>query len=123
MTQLDAHLHLLHPYARNLVEILRVVGLRGQDALHLPGDCLEWNAAGDPRLRCYDHKMKPDGRPLPVANEVARAVERHIYALSRDMQRPLTQAPHCSRWGESRWYMVAHSKKRTLMGPLQPCDV
>ncbi len=76
MTQLDAHLHLLHPYARNLVEILRVVGLRGEDALHLREDCLEWDAAGDPRLRWHNHKMKRDGRPLPVTNEVARAVER-----------------------------------------------
>jgi len=38
MQQLDAHLHLLHPYARNLVEILRVAGLRAEDALHLQED-------------------------------------------------------------------------------------
>ncbi len=76
LTQLDANLHLLHPYARNLVEILRVVGLRGEDALHLREDCLDWDAAGDPRLRWYNHKMKRDGRPLPVTNEVARAIER-----------------------------------------------
>ena len=30
MQQLEAHLHLLHPYARNLVEILRVAGLRAE---------------------------------------------------------------------------------------------
>jgi hypothetical protein len=56
LAQLDAHLHLLHPYARNLVEILRVVGLRGEDAMHLREDCLDWDAAGDPRLRWYNHK-------------------------------------------------------------------
>ena len=76
LAQLDANLHLLHPYARNLVEILRVVGLRGQDALHLREDCLEWDAAGDPRLRWYNHKLKREGRPLPITDEVVRAVER-----------------------------------------------
>ena len=57
LAQLDAHLHLLHPYVRNLVEILRVVGLRAEDALHLREDCLDWDAVGDPRLRWYNHKM------------------------------------------------------------------
>ena len=39
-------------------------------------DCLEWDAAGDPRLRWYNHKLKREGRPLPITNEVVRAVER-----------------------------------------------
>ncbi len=61
---------------RNLVEILRVVGLRAEDALHLQEDCLDWDAVGDPRLRWYNHKMKREGRPLPVTNEVADAIKR-----------------------------------------------
>jgi integrase len=76
LTQLEAHLHLLHPYSRNLVEILRVAGLRAEDALHLREDCLDWDAAGDPRLRWYNHKMRRDGRSLPVTNEVVQAIER-----------------------------------------------
>ncbi|MGH9879942.1 MAG: tyrosine-type recombinase/integrase [Pyrinomonadaceae bacterium] len=76
LTQLDAHLHLLHPYARHLVEILRVVGLRGEDALHLREDCLEWDATGDLRLRWYNHKMNREGRPLPVTNEVVHTIQR-----------------------------------------------
>ena len=76
LAQLDAHLHLLHPYVRNLVEILRVVGLRAEDALHLREDCLDWDAVGDPRLRWYNHKMNREGRPLPVTNEVAEAIKR-----------------------------------------------
>lgn len=74
--QLQNHLHLLPPYARNLVEILSVAGLRAEDALHLPEDCLDYDAAGDPRLRWYNHKMKRDGRPLPVTTAVAEAIER-----------------------------------------------
>ena len=76
MHQLNAHLHLLHPYARNLVEILRVAGLRAEDALHLQEDCLDWDASGYPRLRWYNYKLMRDGRPLPVTHEVAEAIHR-----------------------------------------------
>jgi integrase len=76
MQQLGAHLHLLHPYARNLVEILRVAGLRAEDALHLREDCLDWDTSGYPRLRWHNHKLMRDGRPLPVTHEVAQAIER-----------------------------------------------
>ena len=44
--------------------------------MHLREDCLDWDAAGDPRLRWYNHKMKREGRPLPVTNEVAEAIKR-----------------------------------------------
>jgi integrase len=74
--QLLAHAHLLPPYARNLVEILSVAGLRAEDAMHLPEDCLEYDAAGDPRLLWFNHKMKRDGRPLPVTMDVAEAIQR-----------------------------------------------
>jgi integrase len=74
--QLQLHLHLLPPYARNLVEILSVAGLRAEDAMHLPEDCLEHDAAGDPRLHWFNFKMKRDGRPLPVTTSVAEAVQR-----------------------------------------------
>jgi integrase/recombinase XerD len=74
--QLQSHMHLLPPYAHNLVEILCVAGLRTEDALHLPEDCLEYDAAGDPRLRWYNHKMKRDGRPLPITTSVAEAIQR-----------------------------------------------
>ncbi len=122
MTQLDAHLHLLHPYARNLVEILRVVGLRGEDALHLREDCLDWDAAGDPRLRWYNHKMKRDGRPLPVTNEVARAVERQ-----RELVRDVTdhfggQYLFRTEYGLYQFegfcnQLTALAKKAPLLGP------
>lgn len=69
------HVH-ARGHARNLIEILLVTGLRAADALHLPEDCLEYDATGDPRLRWYNHKMKRDGRPLPVTKEVAEAVQR-----------------------------------------------
>lgn len=74
--QLQNHIHLLPPYARNLVEILSVAGLRAEDAGHLPEDCLDYDATGDPRLRWYNHKMKRDGRPLPMTTAVAEAIER-----------------------------------------------
>jgi integrase len=76
LEQLQAHTHLLHPYARNLVEILSVVGLRAIDALHLTEHCLEFDHTGDPRLHWYNHKMKRDGRPLPVTTAVAEAIKR-----------------------------------------------
>src|SRR5260370_21098541 len=74
--QLQAHAHLLPPYAQHLVEILSVAGLRTEDALHLQEDCLDYDAAGDPRLRWYNHKMKRDGRPLPITTDVAHAILR-----------------------------------------------
>jgi integrase len=74
--QLQTYAHCLEPYARNLVEILSVAGLRAEDALHLPEDCLEYDATGDPRLHWYNHKMKRDGRPLPVTTSVAEAIQR-----------------------------------------------
>lgn len=74
--QLQTHAHRLPPYAQNLVEILSVAGLRAEDALHLQEDCLEYDAVGDPRLRWYNHKMKRDGRPLPVTTSVAEAIGR-----------------------------------------------
>ena len=74
--QLQTHAHELPPYARNLVEILAVAGLRAEDALHLPEDCLEYDATGDPRWHWYNDKMKRDGRPLPVTTSVAEAIGR-----------------------------------------------
>ena len=74
--QLQQCLHLLPPYACNLVEILSVAGLRAEDAMHLPEDCLEYDAAGDPRLHWFNYKMKRDGRPLPITTNVAGAIER-----------------------------------------------
>src|SRR5437899_1022889 len=56
--------------------ILSVAGLRAEDAMHLAEDCLDYDAAGDPRLLWYNHKMKRDGRPLPITTEVAEAIER-----------------------------------------------
>jgi integrase/recombinase XerD len=76
LDQLLAHVDLLHPYARNLVAILSVAGLRAIDALHLTEDCLEFDASGDPRLHWYNHKLKRDGRPLPVTTAVAEAIKR-----------------------------------------------
>jgi hypothetical protein len=64
--------------------ILRVVGLRSVDALHLPEGCLEFDASGDPRLHWYNHKMKRDGRPLPVTTEVVEAIKRQ-QALVKDI--------------------------------------
>jgi integrase/recombinase XerD len=75
LEQLLSHLDLLHPYARNLAVILSVVGLRAIDALHLTDTCLEFDATGDPRLHWYNHKLKRDGRPLPVTTEVAEAIQ------------------------------------------------
>src|SRR5712691_3074890 len=66
LEQLLSHLELLPPYARNLVTILSVVGLRAIDALHLTEQCLHW----------YNHKLRRDGRPLPVTTEVAEAIQR-----------------------------------------------
>lgn len=74
--QLEAHAHLLPPYARHLMVILSVAGLRAEDAMHLSEECLDYDAAGDPRLLWYNHKMKRDGRPLPITTEVAEAIER-----------------------------------------------
>jgi integrase/recombinase XerD len=74
--QLQAHAHLLPPYAHNLIEILFVTGLRAEDALHLQENCVEYDASGDPRLHWFNHKMKRDGRPLPITASVAEAVAR-----------------------------------------------
>ena len=76
LEQLLSHLDLLPPYAQNLVTVLSVVGLRAIDALHLTEGCLEFDAVGDPRLHWYNHKLKRDGRPLPVTTEVAEAIQR-----------------------------------------------
>ncbi len=79
LKQLQAHITLLRPYARNLMTILSVVGLRAIDALHLTEGCLEFDASGDPRLHWYNHKLKRDGRPLPVTTAVAEAIkQQHI---------------------------------------------
>jgi integrase len=76
LEQIQTHIHLLPPYAQNLVTILSVAGLRAEDAMHLTEDCLEYDAAGDPRLRWFNHKMKREGRPLPVTTDVAEAILR-----------------------------------------------
>lgn len=84
LDQLQAHANLLPPYARNLMTILSGVGLRAVDALHLPETCLEFDDAGDPRLHWYNHKMKRDGRPLPVTTAVAEAIQQQ-QALVKDV--------------------------------------
>lgn len=76
LEQLMSNLDRLRPYARNAVAIMRVTGLRTADALLLKEDCIEYDAAGDPRLRWFNHKMNREGRPLPVTHEVAEAVKR-----------------------------------------------
>jgi len=76
LEQLQANVHRLRPYARNLLAILGVAGLRIGDALRLPEDCLEYDATADPRLHWYNHKLKRDGRPLPVTQEVVAAIQR-----------------------------------------------
>lgn len=75
MEQLRANIHLLPPDTQNLVQILAVAGLRASDALHLVEDCLDYDAAGDPRLKWFNHKMKQDGRPLPVNQAVVQAIQ------------------------------------------------
>ena len=74
MEQLLAHLDLLPPYDRHLVQIMSVMGLRSVDVLHITEDCLEYDAAGDPRVHWYNVKMKRDVRPLPVTKEVEIAI-------------------------------------------------
>jgi len=74
MEQLLAHLDRLSPYDQHLVQIMSVMGLRSVDALHLVEDCLEYDAAGDPRVRWYNVKMKREVRPLPVSREVEAAI-------------------------------------------------
>jgi integrase len=74
--QVVNHSHLLPPYARNLVDILSVVGLRAEDAMHLSEECLEYDADGDPRLQWYNHKMRRDGRLLPITTAVVDAIKR-----------------------------------------------
>lgn len=74
MEQLLAHLDRLPPYDQHLVQIMSVMGLRSVDALHLVEDCLEYDAAGDPRVRWYNVKMKREVRPLPVSREVEAAI-------------------------------------------------
>ncbi len=81
LEQLATHLHLLPPHARHLVEILSVVGLRAEDAMHLTEDCLDYDASGDPRLRWYNHKMKREGRLLPITSAVVEAIERQREAV------------------------------------------
>ena len=79
LDQLQVHASQLRPYALNLMTILRVAGLRAVDALHLTEGCVEFDAAGDPRLHWYNHKLRRDGRPLPVTTEVAEAIkQQHI---------------------------------------------
>jgi hypothetical protein len=94
-------------------------------------ECTEEDANGfaESAVAAGSASRAPGARTWPDGPTVTRLKGRavkliYVYAPSRDMQRRLTQAPHCSRWEESRWFMVAHSKKRTLIrGPLQPCDV
>jgi len=74
--RMQAHTHLLPPYARNLVDILSVAGLRAEDGMHLSEGCLDYDATGDPRLHWYNHKMQRDGRPLPITTSVAEAIQR-----------------------------------------------
>jgi integrase len=74
--QIQNHLDLLPPYARNLATILSITGLRTEDAVHLTDNCLAYDAAGDPRLHWYNHKLKREGRPLPITTEVADAIQR-----------------------------------------------
>jgi integrase len=76
LDQLQAHITLLRPYARNLMTIVSVTGLRAIDALHLTEGCLEFDASGDPRLHWYNHKLRRDGRPLPVTTAVAEAIQQ-----------------------------------------------
>ena len=43
---------------------------------HLTEECLEFDQTGEPRLHWYNHKMKRDGRPLPVTTAVVEAIKR-----------------------------------------------
>ena len=84
MEQLLAHLDRLPPYDQHLVQIMSVMGLRSVDALHLAEDCLEYDAAGDPRVRWYNVKMKREVRLLPVSREVEAAIlaQRELVAAA-----------------------------------------
>jgi len=84
MEQLLAHLDRLPPYDQHLVQIMSVMGLRSVDALHLAEDCLEYDAAGDPRVRWYNVKMKREVRPLLVSREVEAAIlaQRELVAAA-----------------------------------------
>lgn len=76
MEQLAAHLDALPPDTHNLVEIIAQVGLRAEDALHLTEECLDRDAANDPILRWFNHKMNREGPPLPIDETVVAAIER-----------------------------------------------
>lgn len=76
LDQVVANAHLLIDYPRNALDIMRHVGLRAEDCLHLTEDCIEYDASGDPRLVWWNHKMKREGPRLPVSTEVVHAVNR-----------------------------------------------
>ncbi|WP_413769008.1 tyrosine-type recombinase/integrase [Rhodococcus pyridinivorans] len=76
MAQLEdpANLDLLtDPRWRLLFPLLMQTGLRVNDALHLPQDCLVHDHQQAPYLRYYNHKMKREAL-VPISDELAAAI-------------------------------------------------
>lgn len=80
MTQLEDRANLdklTDPRWRLLFPLLMQTGLRVNDALHLPQDCLVRDHQAAPYLRYYNHKMNREAL-VPVSDELAAAIDVQV---------------------------------------------
>jgi len=80
LDQLNQHLHELKPWWMRMVLILQECGMRINELLQLPMDCLSQDARGVFYLRYLQGKVRRENT-IPVSQEIARVVQEQQEAV------------------------------------------
>lgn len=80
LDQLNHHLHELRPSWMRMVLILQECGMRINELLQLPMDCLSQDARGVFYLRYLQGKVRRE-HAIPVSDEIARVVQEQLEAV------------------------------------------
>lgn len=81
LDQLNQHLHELKPVWMRMVLILQECGMRINELLQLPMDCLSQDARGVFYMRYLQGKVRHENA-IPVSDEIARVVQEQQDAVS-----------------------------------------
>jgi integrase len=80
LDQLNQHLHELRPSWMRMVLILQECGMRINELLQLPMDCLSQDARGVFYVRYLQGKVRRENA-IPVSDEIARVVQEQLEAV------------------------------------------
>jgi integrase len=74
LKQLNTHIHHLDPHIRRLILLLQETGVRINEAIKMPFDCIFQDKEGDFFLKYFISKMKKE-HVVPISNQLASTIK------------------------------------------------